>query len=395
MRGMFLVGRGLLGVLAVLLLGPVGGAHGDHGDEPPNHQQTTCTEVLAGDQGWELKQETDPEPDSEVRAGDNIDVRMTWDATDFADGPLYNVLDCVTVDSALDTALSLIDRDAPNDGEFTYRITVPGGLSAGTELCSRGAIAGDGNGYFELNPSNDACFTVAEGGTPPEPPGPPDECAPGDDDESPPPPDDCAPPEECAPGDDSPPPPGEACDPPDECAPGGDDESPPPSDDCTPPDECAPGEDGSPPPPSDDCAPPSEECAPGDDDCTPPTPPEVCAPGDDGATPPEGCTPPPETPRTPPEETPRPPSNEPPTSTVDPPSSDVQGTTGEQPGTPEVLGPEVGSVAGDDLPRTGRPERAILVSAGVLLALGGAALIGAVKRPKISRSAFTRQITPG
>jgi hypothetical protein len=206
---------------------------------------------------------------------------MTWDATDFADVPLYHALDCVTVDGRLRTGLSLDEHQSPNDGEFTHQFEVPAGLMIGTEICSRGAIAGDGNGYFELNPSNDACFTVVEGDTPPEPP--------------------------------------PVCEPP----PG------------TPPD--APG-----------------SCTP------PPTPP---GPPSDGPPPTPAVVPP----------TPTAPS---------PPAADV-GASAEEPraAAEELPPPEVGSVA-NDLPRTGRPERPLILSAGLLLAIGGAALIGAVRRPE-------------
>ena len=178
--------RRAVGVLAMVLLWPVSAAqadHADHGAEHPGGAGTTCTEVLDGKPaGWELKQETVPEADSEVLPGDVIEVRLTWDHEDFADAPLYQALDCVTVDGAfaeslslVEQSLSLVEPGAANDGDVIHSFAVPDGLVAGTEICSRGAIAGDGNGYFELNPSNDACFVVAESPTPPTPPTPPAE----------------------------------------------------------------------------------------------------------------------------------------------------------------------------------------------------------------------------
>jgi hypothetical protein len=41
----------------------------------------------------------------------------------------------------------------------------------------------------------------------------------------------------------------------------------------------------------------------------------------------------------------------------------------------------VGPVALDSLPRTGHPLRTLVLPAGLLLAIGGGALIGAVRRP--------------
>jgi LPXTG-motif cell wall-anchored protein len=174
MHRSILVRWGSAGVLSVAMLWPISAANADHGDP---HPETTCREVLDGDPGHELEKDTDPSDGSDVRAGQVIEVRMTWKANDFTDAPLDVVLDCVTVDGRLDTALSGEERGALNDGEFTHRYTVPDGLPAGTEICDRGGIAGDGRGYFELNKSNDVCFTVVETreeqATPPPPSPPP------------------------------------------------------------------------------------------------------------------------------------------------------------------------------------------------------------------------------
>ncbi|MDQ3947290.1 MAG: hypothetical protein M3357_19455, partial [Actinomycetota bacterium] len=180
----------------------------DHGPRHPGEADTTCQDVLDGEPGYELEQATDPPDGSTVRAGDVIEVRMTWKADDFADGPLHNALNCVTVDGRLETALSLVGRDAANDGEVTHRFTVPAGLPAGAPICARGAIAGDGNGYFELNKSTDNCFKVAADspseqapapGPPPAPP-PPAQVPPASPPASPaPPPAEAAPVSEVAP----------------------------------------------------------------------------------------------------------------------------------------------------------------------------------------------------
>lgn len=311
MQRIIRVARGCLGVLVVLVVWPLGAAQGANGKSDPGGPDPTCAQVLDGKPGWELKQETVPAAGSEVHANQVIEALMTWDTTDFADAPLYHALDCVTVDGRLRTGLSLDEQQTPNDGEVTHQFEVPAGLMIGTEICSRGAIAGDGNGYFELNPSNDACFTVVESDTPPEPP--------------------------------------PVC-------------TTPPG---TPPDE--PGSCTPQPPPVCESPPGTPPDAPGS--CTP-QPPPVCEspPG----TPPDAsgsCSPPP-----------TPPSVVPPPS---PPVTDV-GASVEEPRTAtEEAGPpppEVGGVS-DGLPRTGHPERPLILSAGLLLALGGAALTGAVKRP--------------
>lgn len=138
------------------------------GDIPPGEVPTTCVDVLEGRPGNELRKATDPADGSKVGAGQVVEVRMTWKAEDFTEAPLH-ALDCVTVDDHLEVGLSFEERRAPNDGEFTHRFTVPGSLPAGTRICDRGAVAGDGNGYFERNKSNDVCFTVVEENRPTPP----------------------------------------------------------------------------------------------------------------------------------------------------------------------------------------------------------------------------------
>jgi hypothetical protein len=348
MQGIFFGARCFLGALTVLLLWPGSAAQAEHGQDDPGGPGTTCAQVLDGKPGWELKQETDPPAGGHVHHGDVVEVTMTWDHTDFADQPLYNVLDCVTVGGVLNPDLSLDEADAPNDGEFIHQFIVPEDLAVGIEICSRGAVGGDGNGYFERNPSNDACFHLAEAHTPDECMPPAGEAPPGD----------CAtPPVVCAPSDT----PGT---PPDDCA--------------TPPVVCAPSD--TPGTPPDDCATPPHECVPPAGEAPPAdcaTPPVVCAPSDTPGTPPAGCTPPPpaETPPTPPVAEP------PPSPTVAaPPAPEpppvVAGETEERP----TAAPPAPAVQGVDLPTTGRSERTPVVSAGLLLALGGAAIIGAVKR---------------
>jgi hypothetical protein len=156
------------GIVSLALFGPMDPAAAEE-KVPPTGQETTCADVLAGEGAHEqgFEQATDPSKGSEVRPGDVVEVRMTWKADDFTEAPLYHALGCVTVDGDLNESLSRIEPKAENDGEFTHSFTVPEGLPAGSEICTRGAIAGDGNGYFELNKTNIACFGVVQGQSPP------------------------------------------------------------------------------------------------------------------------------------------------------------------------------------------------------------------------------------
>ena len=300
MQGISLVARGVVGLVGAVVLWTPGVASAGPEDGPPIRRDTTCATVLEGDRGWELQQETDPADGSHVHPGDDVAVLMTWDETDFADGPLYNTLDCVTVDGALDESLSLVEADPPNDGEFTHNFTVPD-VAAGTEICSRGAVVGDGDGYFELNPSNDVCFTVIEA------PAPPEACVPG-------------------------------------------------------------SSEGTPPGSSDACAPP-EVCVPGSLEGTPPGSSDACAPGSE----------------TPPSSPAKEPSLVPGTPPV------VAGATEERPAPAVEPTAEVAPVQGVTLPATGNPARTIAVLAGILLALGGGVIIGAVKRPASFRAGARRR----
>ena len=156
--------RGCAGLVVTLVCWPAGTALADDEGELPGDLDTTCVEVMEGSGAHEVAMETDPADGSTVEGGETITARITWKVDDFADDvPLYATLDCVTIDGRLEEALSADERQAANDGEFTHGYTVPEGLAAGTEICARGAVAGNGRGYFERNKSNDVCFTVAEG----------------------------------------------------------------------------------------------------------------------------------------------------------------------------------------------------------------------------------------
>jgi hypothetical protein len=127
----------------------------------PGGVDDTCDEVLRGSPGEALTKETDPPAGSEVRAGDEVTVRLQWDPGDFADGPLHKVLDCVTVAGDLDRDRSVQKRDPANDGEFIHRYRIPGDAAPGTRVCDRGFVSGDGSGGdFERQKSNDVCFEV-------------------------------------------------------------------------------------------------------------------------------------------------------------------------------------------------------------------------------------------
>ena len=167
MKATNLVRWACVGIVSLALFGPMDPAAAEE-KVPPTGQETTCADVLAGEGAHEqgFEQSTDPGEGSEVRHGDVVEVRMTWMADDFTEAPLYNALGCVTVDGDLNESLSRNEPMAENDGEFTHSFTVPAGLPAGSEICTRGAIAGDGNGYFELNKTNIACFGVVQGESP-------------------------------------------------------------------------------------------------------------------------------------------------------------------------------------------------------------------------------------
>lgn len=148
----------VVGICGVSLFG-FASARAEEERPEPSGQTTTCQDVLETKPGHEVDQSTDPSDGADVRAGDGISVRMVWDAEDFTDAPLYDVLSCVTVGGVLDETLGVHAQDPPNSGEFAHRLTVPASLPSGTELCVSGAVAGDGNGYFERNVTTDDCFT--------------------------------------------------------------------------------------------------------------------------------------------------------------------------------------------------------------------------------------------
>lgn len=154
--GSVLVG-GLVALGAVSGPAPGAGATPSH----PGGVVDTCPEVLGGAPTGGLQKSTTPPAGSDVRRGTVVDVTLRWDSALFAGSHLHKALDCVTVDGHGADDLGVQQRDAANDGEFTTRLTVPGGLADGVQLCDRGFVSGPGRtGGFAREKSNDVCFTV-------------------------------------------------------------------------------------------------------------------------------------------------------------------------------------------------------------------------------------------
>jgi hypothetical protein len=161
-------GRILVGGIAVvassLAMTATAGATPSH----PGGIDDTCPEVLAGRPTGGVEKVTSPPAGSEVGRGGLIEVTLRWDPATFAGPSLHKALDCVTVDGRASDVLGVQERDTPNDGEFTTRMTVPDGLTDGTQLCDRGFVSGPAsNGAFAREKSNDVCFTVRGDSTAP------------------------------------------------------------------------------------------------------------------------------------------------------------------------------------------------------------------------------------
>jgi LPXTG-motif cell wall-anchored protein len=142
-------------------------------DSHPGGLPETCPEVLSGAPSGDLEKRTDPPEGSDVQGGDVITVTLRWNPQSF-DGPLlHKAIDCVTVNGEIAADLSGQERDAPNDGLFEWRYTVPADVPAGARICDRGFVSGPGSGgIFEREKSNDVCFTVAAPVITPAPNGP-------------------------------------------------------------------------------------------------------------------------------------------------------------------------------------------------------------------------------
>ncbi len=155
-------GRILLLLLASATVASVGGAPPGAADPHPGGRPPNCPPVGIGSPTGDLEKRTDPVDGSDVQGGDVVTVTLRWDPESF-DGPLlHKVLDCVTVGGQLAPDLSGQERDAPNDGSFEWRFTVPTSVPAGQRICDRGFVSGPGtDDDFERQKSNDVCFTVA------------------------------------------------------------------------------------------------------------------------------------------------------------------------------------------------------------------------------------------
>lgn len=131
-------------------------------DSHPGGLPETCPEVMSGSPSGDLEKLTDPSEGSDVHGGDVITVTLRWNPQSF-DGPLlHKAVDCVTVNGEIAADLSGQERDAPNDGLFEWRYTVPADVPVGARICDRGFVSGPApGGNFEREKSNDVCFTVA------------------------------------------------------------------------------------------------------------------------------------------------------------------------------------------------------------------------------------------
>jgi hypothetical protein len=146
-----------------LVLTSAAGATPSH----PGGVPETCPEVLAGGPTGGLEKSTNPPPGTDVSPGSVIEVTLRWDPALFTGTQVHKVLDCVTVNGHAADDLSVQERDAADDGDFTTRMTVPGDVGDGASLCDRGFVSGlTGNGAFLREKSNDVCFTIRVGATP-------------------------------------------------------------------------------------------------------------------------------------------------------------------------------------------------------------------------------------
>jgi hypothetical protein len=145
----------------------------------------SCPEALQGPANGSLQIQGDIPEGSEVRAGQIVQTWLLWRTADFAGDPLDQVVQCVTIDGALDLPLSTAEMPTRNDGEFVQQITIPSGLAAGTRICARGSISGTGvGGRSTSERSNDLCFKmvdvrpapIAADAVPPSSPGGDDTC---------------------------------------------------------------------------------------------------------------------------------------------------------------------------------------------------------------------------
>jgi hypothetical protein len=154
-------GRIMVGGMAVLASSLAVTATAGATPSHPGGVDDTCPEVLAGAPTGGVEKLTSPPAGSEVGRGGLIEVTLRWDPALFAGPSLHKALDCVTVDGHASDGLSVQERDTPNNGEFTTRMTVPDGLTDGAQLCDRGFVSGPAlHGPFAREKSNDVCFTV-------------------------------------------------------------------------------------------------------------------------------------------------------------------------------------------------------------------------------------------
>jgi hypothetical protein len=120
--------------------------------------------------GGHLKLTSEVVEGATVAPGDDILLRLTWDAGRWSDPQLDRALQCVRVKGGLDPDLSAGERPTENDGLFEYRLHIPDDIRPGCDVCAEGFVAGvvAGEGPEQLRTER-YCFMSG----PPEPPGPP------------------------------------------------------------------------------------------------------------------------------------------------------------------------------------------------------------------------------
>lgn len=100
-----------------------------------------------------------------------IVVTVTWDPAEWADpDELDKLVNCIKVDGALVDSLSSIDKPTDNDGTHVFTIDLTG-LDVGDEVCDRARLSGQpAPGNQSTQKSNELCWIVSDGQTPPPPP---------------------------------------------------------------------------------------------------------------------------------------------------------------------------------------------------------------------------------
>jgi hypothetical protein len=120
-----------------------------------------CDQAGRHDSGGRLVKTTDPPAGSRVEPGQEIRVDLSWHTEDWTGEELHKVLDCVSLDGTISSALSGGEKPTANDGRFSHRYRVPTDAAGGTEVCDRGFLSGPTTEEdFARAESKTVCFTV-------------------------------------------------------------------------------------------------------------------------------------------------------------------------------------------------------------------------------------------